>query len=309
VRPDMAIEQQLYDRPTPGSGEPLHGRVALVTGGTRGIGAAIARRLAGHGALVAAAYGHNHESAHRLQAELAAAGAPVSIHRADVASAEDCRRMVEDVIDHHGRLDILVNNAGITADRLSVKMADEDWYRVLDVNLSGAFFMARAALTHMLEQGSGRIINISSIIGQTGNIGQVNYAASKSGLFGLTMSLAQALTREPQHHGERRRAGLHRDRHARRRPREGAGEDPGPGSAGSPGPAGRGRPRRALPLRGRLVVHHRSGVGRQWWPGDVGRFQVVGHFHRPFRSRFMCAGSHRLSGCFTTPVGSRPPTR
>jgi acetoacetyl-CoA reductase/3-oxoacyl-[acyl-carrier protein] reductase len=146
------------------SGESLHGRVALVTGGTRGIGAAICRRLAAHGASVAASYGHDHESARRLQTELAAAGAPISIHVGDVGSADDCRRTVQDVIDHHGRLDILVNNAG---------------------------FSAQAALPQMVERGSGRIVNISSIIGQTGNIGQANYAASKSGLFGLTMSLAK----------------------------------------------------------------------------------------------------------------------
>jgi 3-oxoacyl-[acyl-carrier protein] reductase len=183
------IQQQQYALVP--SGEPLHGRVALVTGGTRGIGAAISRRLAAHGASVAAIYGRDHDSAARLQSELSAAGAPISIHMADIASPEDCRRAVQDVIDHHGHLDILVNNAGITADRLAVKMGDDEWHRVLAVNLSGAFFTAQAALGHMVERGSGRIINISSIIGQTGNIGQVNYAASKSGLFGLTMSLAR----------------------------------------------------------------------------------------------------------------------
>jgi 3-oxoacyl-[acyl-carrier protein] reductase len=179
--------QQIYREP----GELLQGRVALVTGGTRGIGAAISRRLAAHGASVAASYGRDHESADRLQAELAASGAPISTHVGNVGSAEDCRRVVQDVIDHHGRLDILVNNAGITADRMAVKMSDDAWHDVLAVNLSGAFFTAQAALAHMIERGSGRIVNISSIIGQTGNIGQSNYAASKSGLFGLTMSLAK----------------------------------------------------------------------------------------------------------------------
>jgi acetoacetyl-CoA reductase/3-oxoacyl-[acyl-carrier protein] reductase len=108
-----------------------------------------------------------------------------------VSSAEDCRRTVREVVDQHGRLDILVNNAGITMDRTVGKMTDEDWQEVIAVNLSGAFFMAKAGLEQMLERGSGRIINISSIIGQIGNVGQVNYAASKSGLFGLTMSLAK----------------------------------------------------------------------------------------------------------------------
>jgi acetoacetyl-CoA reductase/3-oxoacyl-[acyl-carrier protein] reductase len=186
----MAI-QQIKEESYPQRGELLHGRVALVTGGTRGIGAAISRRLAAHGASVAASYGRDHERAQELQAELAASGAPISIHVSDVGRADDCRRTVDDVIEHHGRIDILVNNAGITADRLALRMSDDEWHRVLAVNLSGAFFTARAALGHMVERGSGRIVNISSIIGQTGNIGQTNYAASKAGLFGLTMSMAK----------------------------------------------------------------------------------------------------------------------
>jgi NAD(P)-dependent dehydrogenase (short-subunit alcohol dehydrogenase family) len=169
----------------------LKGRVALVTGGTRGIGAAISRALAAHGATVAAGYGSNRERAEQLQTELSRDGTAMSIHQSDVSSAAECRRTIDEVIERHGRLDILVNNAGITADRTVLKMSDEDWYKVLAVNLSGAFFTAQAALAHMVERGSGRVVNISSIIGQTGNIGQVNYAASKSGLFGLTMSLAK----------------------------------------------------------------------------------------------------------------------
>jgi acetoacetyl-CoA reductase/3-oxoacyl-[acyl-carrier protein] reductase len=185
----MAITETTHTHPE--SGESLHGRVALVTGGTRGIGAAISRRLAAHGASVAACYGRDHDSAHLLQSELEAAGAPVSVHRGDVASPDECRRLVQEVIDEHGHLDILVNNAGITADGMTTKMSDEDWHKVLAINLSGGFFTSKAALVHMVERGSGRIVNISSIIGQTGNIGQANYAASKSGLFGLTMSLAK----------------------------------------------------------------------------------------------------------------------
>jgi NAD(P)-dependent dehydrogenase (short-subunit alcohol dehydrogenase family) len=169
----------------------LKGRVALVTGGTRGIGAAISQSLAAYGATVAAGYGSNRERAERLQDELAHVGLDISIHQGDVGSAEDCRRTVQEVIDRHGRLDILVNNAGITADRTVLKMSDADWYRVISVNLSGAFFTSQAALAQMIEQGNGRIVNISSIIGQIGNVGQSNYAASKSGIFGLTMSLAR----------------------------------------------------------------------------------------------------------------------
>jgi 3-oxoacyl-[acyl-carrier protein] reductase len=173
------------------AGEKLKGRVAMVTGGTRGIGAAICRSLAGQGAAVAAGYGRDRERAEEFQTELAKNDVAVSIHQGNVGSADDCRRTIQEVIDHHGRLDILVNNAGITSDKTIFKMTDEDWYKVIAVNLSGAFFMSKAALEHMIERGSGRIVNISSIVGQTGNIGQTNYAASKSGLFGLTTSLAR----------------------------------------------------------------------------------------------------------------------
>jgi NAD(P)-dependent dehydrogenase (short-subunit alcohol dehydrogenase family) len=176
------------------AGHKLDGHVAMVTGGTRGIGAAICRSLSAQGAAVAAGYSQGRERAEAFQIELARDGAPVSIHQGNVGSAEDCRRTIAEVIDHHGRLDILVNNAGITSDKTVFKMTDEDWYRVLAVNLSGAFFMSKAALEHMVQRGTGRIVNISSIVGQTGNIGQVNYAASKSGLFGMTTTLAREAT-------------------------------------------------------------------------------------------------------------------
>ncbi len=169
----------------------LHGHVAFVTGGTRGIGAAICRSFAEQGATVAAGYGSNQEAAEKFACELEDAGGKGSVHQGNIGSAEDCRRTVSEVIERHGRLDILVNNAGITIDKTVLKMTDEDWYKVLAVNLSGAFFMSQAVLPHMIERGWGRIVNISSIIGETGNIGQANYAASKSGLFGLTKTLAR----------------------------------------------------------------------------------------------------------------------
>jgi NAD(P)-dependent dehydrogenase (short-subunit alcohol dehydrogenase family) len=175
----------------PVGGEKLKGRVALVTGGTRGIGAAISRSLASQQATVAAGYSRDRERAESFREQLEQINVGTSIHQGNVASAEDCKRTVQEVIDQHGRLDILVNNAGITADRSILKMGEEDWYKVLAVNLSGAFFMSKAALEHMLDRGSGRIVNISSIVGQIGNIGQTNYAASKSGMFGLTTSLAR----------------------------------------------------------------------------------------------------------------------
>src|ERR1700754_1684259 len=126
-------------RSTETRGAKLRGRVAFVTGGTRGIGAAISKSLVSQGATVAAGYGRNSEHAQRFLAELSAAshGAEVSVHHGDVASADDCRRTIQEVIDQHGRLDILINNAGITADRTVFKMAEDDWHHVLAVNLSG----------------------------------------------------------------------------------------------------------------------------------------------------------------------------
>jgi NAD(P)-dependent dehydrogenase (short-subunit alcohol dehydrogenase family) len=171
-------------------GRELEGKVALVTGGTRGIGAAICRSMAGAGAAIAAGYSRDQESAEKLCRELGDS-VETSTHQGNIGVADDCRRTVQEVIERHGRLDILVNNAGITSDKTIFKMTDEDWQKVLDVNLSGAFFMSKAALEHMVERGTGRIVNISSIIGQTGNIGQSNYAAAKSGLFGLTMTFAK----------------------------------------------------------------------------------------------------------------------
>jgi len=173
--------------------DKLQGRVALVTGGTRGIGAAISRSLATQGAAIAAGYGSDAERAEQFLKEFQAdfPNQAATVHQGNIGRAEDCRRVVEEVVQQHGRLDILVNNAGITVDRSVAKMTDDDWYKVLNVNLSGAFFMSQAALAHMLERGTGRIVNVSSIIGETGNIGQANYAASKSGLFGLTKTMAK----------------------------------------------------------------------------------------------------------------------
>jgi NAD(P)-dependent dehydrogenase (short-subunit alcohol dehydrogenase family) len=169
----------------------LAGRVALVTGGNRGIGAAICRSLVSQGAAVAAGYSRNKDQAEAFLAELLEQGAEGSVHQGNLGSADDCRRVVAEVTKRYGHLDVLVNNAGITIDKPVLKMDDDDWYKVLAVNLSGAFFMSKAALPHMIDRGHGRIVNISSIIGQRGNIGQANYAASKSGLFGLTMTLAR----------------------------------------------------------------------------------------------------------------------
>jgi NAD(P)-dependent dehydrogenase (short-subunit alcohol dehydrogenase family) len=167
----------------------LEDHVALVTGGVRGIGLAICERLAASGATVAAGYSRPSDASERFLADNAAAGA--SIHQGNIGRNEDCERVIAEVIDQHGRLDILVNNAGITMDRTVRRMTPEEWDHVLQVNLHGAFYMCRAALPHMIDRGYGRIVNISSVIGEIGSIGQANYSASKSGLFGLTMSLAR----------------------------------------------------------------------------------------------------------------------
>ena len=169
----------------------LTGRVALVTGGTRGIGAAICRSLASAGAVVAAGFSSNRDRADELRQSIENDGGTLTLHQGNVGDFDDCQRVVEEVIEQHGRLDILVNNAGVTVDKPVWKMSADDWHKVLRVNLSGAFYMTKPALIHMLERGSGRIINISSVTGETGNIGQANYTASKAGLFGLTKTLAR----------------------------------------------------------------------------------------------------------------------
>ena len=186
------------------AGEKLLGRAAFVTGGTRGIGAAICLSLAAQGADVAAGYSGNEQAAEQFANDFAASfpDRKLTVHRGDISSADDCRRCVAEVVEQHGRLDILVNNAGITADRSVLKMSDDDWRRVIDVNLSGAFYLSQAALIHMLERGSGRIIMISSVIGEMGNIGQVNYASSKAGLFGLTKTLAREAAMQLQRAGK-----------------------------------------------------------------------------------------------------------
>ena len=170
--------------------------VALVTGGTRGIGKAIIGALAADGIHVAAGYSKNREAAEDMAAKLAADGHAVSLHQGNVGVPEDCERVVAEVLEEHGHINYLVNNAGITLDKTMRKMSLEDWHAVLRVNLSGAFYMSKAVLEHMIGRGTGRIVNISSIIGETGSIGQANYAASKSGLFGLTKSLALETARK-----------------------------------------------------------------------------------------------------------------
>ena len=168
----------------------LTGCTAIVTGGTRGIGAAISELLARDGAHVAAGYSKGEETAGKFREKVTAAGGSISVHQGRVDEPADCERVVNEVLANHQRVDFLINNAGITLDKTVRKMSVDDWRQVIAVNLSGAFHMTKAVLEHMIARGSGRIVNISSVIGETGNIGQANYAASKAGLFGFTKSLA-----------------------------------------------------------------------------------------------------------------------
>ena len=166
----------------------MNGQVALVTGGIRGIGLAICERLMNRGVHVAAGYSSNRDAAQQFADKYADHG--VTIHQGNIGSNEDCERVISEVLEQHGQLDILVNNAGVTVDKTMRKMTPEEWDHVIHVNLSGAFYLSRAILQHMLDRAYGRIINISSVIGSSGAFGQANYASAKSGLFGLTMSMA-----------------------------------------------------------------------------------------------------------------------
>lgn len=179
--------------PAPGTRIDLTGRVALVTGSTRGIGRAIAVTLAHAGARVAVA-GRDAEKAAAVAAELqAAAGVEVRGYAADIADTAQAAALVDAVEKDFGHLDILVNNAGLTRDNLMMRIKDDDWDVVIDANLRGAFATCRAATRGMMKRRWGRIINLASVVGMTGNKGQVNYAASKAGLIGMTKSIAKEL--------------------------------------------------------------------------------------------------------------------
>ncbi|MSR82230.1 MAG: 3-oxoacyl-[acyl-carrier-protein] reductase [Candidatus Latescibacteria bacterium] len=170
----------------------LKGKTALVTGGSRGIGRAIALRLAAAGADVAVC-ARQVEAAQAVVGELQALGVRALARPADVSQTAQAGALIEAVLAEWGRLDILVNNAGITRDNLLLRMSEEDWDAVMDTNLKGAFNCCKAAGRFMVRVRSGRIINISSVVGLMGNAGQANYAASKAGLCGFTKSLAREL--------------------------------------------------------------------------------------------------------------------
>ena len=167
-------------------------RIALVTGASQGIGRAIALRLAAQGAHVALA-ARNQDKLAEVAAEITAAGGTAQTFALDISNEESIKACAKAVIAHFGRIEILVNNAGITRDTLSMRMRRNDWDDVLTTNLTGAFLMSQACMSTMLKSRWGRIINITSVVGETGQAGQANYAASKAGLIGLTKSLAREL--------------------------------------------------------------------------------------------------------------------
>jgi 3-oxoacyl-[acyl-carrier protein] reductase len=170
----------------------FEGRIALVTGASRGIGEAIARRLASEGAHVIAA-ARTIEALEKVVGGIAAAGGKGEALTLDLADPVSVENGVKSVLAAHGQIDVLVNNAGVTEDNLLLRMSKEAWDRVISTNLTGVFLLTQAAVKAMLRKRYGRIVNITSVVGLMGNAGQVNYAASKAGLIGLTKSVAREL--------------------------------------------------------------------------------------------------------------------
>ncbi len=169
-------------------------KIVLVTGAGRGIGASIAKRFASEGAEVIVNYSGNDEAAQKTVDEITAIGGQAQKYKCSVNDSESVKVMIDEIIKEFGRIDILVNNAGITKDGLMLRMTDEDFDRVIDVNLKGTFNCTKYVSKYMLKQKSGKIINISSVVGLSGNAGQVNYSASKAGIIGITKSAAKELS-------------------------------------------------------------------------------------------------------------------
>ena len=171
----------------------LEGKTALVTGASRGIGRAIAIKLASEGAAVAINYAGNAKAAEEVKSIIEQAGGKAMLVQADISSAEAVDEMVSKVVEGLGGIDILVNNAGITRDGLLMRMKEEDWHAVISTNLSGVFYCTKAVSKLMMKKRYGKIVNMSSVVGLTGNAGQANYAAAKSGVLGFSKSMAKEL--------------------------------------------------------------------------------------------------------------------
>ena len=173
----------------------LTDKVAIVTGSSRGLGRAIAKEFGDHGAKVVLNYYTNREAADELEAEMKKKGQDVIVVQAGVAHPDDCNRLIEETVKHFGGVDILVNNAGVNRDRTIRRLSVEEWREVIATDLDSVFYCTYAAVPHMIERGGGRIINMSSIVGQMGNLGQSNYAAAKAGIVGFSKSAAQEFAR------------------------------------------------------------------------------------------------------------------
>lgn len=171
----------------------LEGKIAVVTGASRGIGKAIAKKLANLGATVVVNYNGSEAKAQEVAEEITQAGGKAEIVQCNVADYAACEEFIKAVIEKYGKIDILVNNAGITKDGLLMRMSEEDFANVIDINLKGTFNCMRFVSRQMMKQKSGRIVNMSSVVGVCGNAGQVNYAASKAGVIGMTKSAAKEL--------------------------------------------------------------------------------------------------------------------
>jgi 3-oxoacyl-[acyl-carrier protein] reductase len=171
----------------------LDGKTALVTGGSRGIGRAIVQTLAQAGARVAFTYRSREDEANALADELRAGGSDVLVFQGDAADPDHAAHVVDAVVSQWGRIDVLVNNAGVTRDGLMIRMTEDDWDAVIGTNLKSVFAFCKAAYRPMMKQRGGSVVNLSSVVGVTGNPGQTNYAASKAGIIGFSKSLAKEL--------------------------------------------------------------------------------------------------------------------
>ncbi len=194
----MRVETEILKVGERSNGAPqkrLAGKVAVVTGSSRGIGKAIAKALAAEGATMAVHYCREQQGADELAAELIRAGCKAAVFQADVARPEDCHKLLEQTARSLGTVDILVNNAGVNRDRSIRKMSAAEWDEVVQTNLNSVFHCTKAVLEPMIARGWGRVINIASIIGQTGAFGQANYVAAKAGVIAFTKSVAQELAK------------------------------------------------------------------------------------------------------------------
>ena len=171
----------------------LNEKIAVITGASRGIGAAIAKKMAENGATVIINYQGSVQAAQALEAEIREKGGKAVTYKCDVSDFDKCEKFIGDIVKEYGRIDILVNNAGITRDGLLMGMKEEDFDKVINVNLKGTYNVTKNVIPYMMKQKYGKIINISSVVGVSGNAGQANYAASKAGIIGFTKSVAKEL--------------------------------------------------------------------------------------------------------------------